>query len=195
MLIYILDYSVGNLKSIEKAFKKFGVKCIISRDPRYVKECDAIILPGVGSFDSAIENIPEEILDEMKSLYIFGICLGMQLLFEESEEGHRKGLSLLKGCVKKIRNVNILPHIGWNSIKILKDSELLRDIRDGSHFYFVHSYYCVPEEDITLATCKYGIEFPAVVEKKNIFATQFHPEKSGKNGLKIIENFINIVKK
>ena len=190
-----MDYSVGNLKSIEKALKKFGAECIISCERKYLKECDAIILPGVGSFDSAMKSIPKEFLDEISDKYILGICLGMQILFERSEEGKENGLGLIKGEVKRLRNVDIIPHMGWNKINIIRDSDIVNGIRNGEYFYFVHSYYCIPREDVTVATCFYGIEFPAIIEKGNIFGTQFHPEKSGKNGLKIIENFLRIVRK
>ena len=194
MKVFILDYSVGNLRSIEKAFKKFGVECIVSNKYKEFKDSDAIILPGVGSFDSAIKSIPKEIVDEILDKYILGICLGMQILFERSEEGKMKGLGLIKGEVKRLKNVDIIPHMGWNRIYIRKNSEIVRGINDGDFFYFVHSYYCSPKEDVTIATCIYGVEFPAIIEKNNIFGTQFHPEKSSKKGLKLIENFIKIVK-
>ena len=199
MKIAVIDYGLGNLMSVKKAFEHFKVEVTITRDERSIKDSDAIVLPGVGAFSDAVKNIMplrEVVLKVSEEKPILGICLGLQLLFTLSEEdGLHKGLNIIKGFVKRLPEGIKVPHMGWNSITIEKQNEIVEDIKSGDYFYFVHSYYAEPKEDVTIASCEYGVRFPAIVAKKNIYATQFHPEKSGKKGLKIIENFIKIVKK
>ncbi len=196
-MIVIIDYNAGNLRSIYKAVELFG-KAKISQSVEDILSADKIILPGVGNFGSAVKHLlplKDAIIESIikDKVPFLGICLGMQLLFEESEEKPGvKGLSVIKGNVVKFRNVKKLPHMGWNTVKIIKDIELFDGIKDGSYFYFVHSYYVNPKEECIAGETDYYINFPSVIHKENIYATQFHPEKSGKIGLKIIENFVNL---
>lgn len=199
-MITIVDYGAGNLKSVEKAFNFIGVKTNITSSPKELLEAKAIVLPGVGAFGEAIKKINEsglgDVLQEMvfKNVPLLGICLGLQMLFDFSEEGNAKGLGILKGEVKKFpKEIGLkIPHMGWNQVGIKKDSKLLAGIDDNTNFYFVHSYYLSCKENVVVGKTGYGIEFDSVVEKENIFATQFHPEKSGKDGLKIMANFAKI---
>ena len=196
-MIAILDYGVGNLRSISKALEFVGAKIKITKDYEDIEKSDAIVLPGVGAFTNAMNEL-KPLVKVIKSYTrpILGICLGMQLFFTKSEEGGiSEGLNLIEGRVVKFPSSVKIPHMGWNSIRIISNkSKLLNGIKSGEYFYFVHSYYCIPkEEDVKIATTLYGVEFSSVIEKENIFATQFHPEKSGEAGLKIIRNFVNIV--
>ncbi|WP_010240646.1 MULTISPECIES: imidazole glycerol phosphate synthase subunit HisH [Clostridium] len=192
----IVDYGMGNLRSVQKAFESFGGKCNITSNVDEILDSDGIILPGVGAFPDAMENINK--LNMNKALKnaadsgvpILGICLGMQLLFDESDEVRpTEGLGLIKGKVKKF-DINLkIPHMGWNSLNILKNSPLLEGVKDGSYAYFVHSYYAELEEDNLDADSFYAINVPAAVSKKNVFGFQFHPEKSGDPGIKMLKNF------
>ena len=168
--------------------------------PKELGKADAVVLPGVGNFKVASENIQPfkltivELLEEGAPL--FGICLGMQLLFEESEESAGKGLSLLRGKVVRLPREVKTPHIGWNTLKILRQNELLNGIDEDSYFYFVHSYYPAPaDQQVAVATTDYGLDFTSVLASGNVYATQFHPEKSGKEGAQILQNFAEIVKR
>ncbi|WP_064496519.1 imidazole glycerol phosphate synthase subunit HisH [Methanocaldococcus jannaschii] len=196
-MIGIIDYNAGNLRSIQKAVELYD-KVIITNNSEELLACDKIILPGVGNFGSAMENLAPlketiyKIVDDR--VPFLGICLGMQILFEESEEKRGiKGLGIIKGNVIKFKDVEKLPHMGWNSVKIVKDCPLFEGIKNNSYFYFVHSYHVNPDEDCIVGKTEYGREFPSVINKDNVFATQFHPEKSGKIGLKIIENFVELL--
>ncbi|XRP97497.1 imidazole glycerol phosphate synthase subunit HisH [Methanocaldococcus sp. 16A] len=196
-MIGIIDYNAGNLRSIQKAVELYD-KAIITNNSEELLACDKVILPGVGNFGSAMENLSKlketiyKIIDD--KVPFLGICLGMQVLFEESEEKKGiKGLGIIKGNVIKFRNVEKLPHMGWNNVKIVKDCPLFEGIKDNSYFYFVHSYHVNPSEDCIVGITEYEIWFPSVINKDNIYATQFHPEKSGKIGLKIIENFVELL--
>lgn len=195
-MIGIIDYGAGNIRSVFNAFTKIGRKAKTIKSKDQIKKLDAIVLPGVGSFAyiDKIEEINKEILDKIDSgTPYLGICLGMQWLFENSEENQgKKGLEIIKGTIKKFPKGNPVPQIGWNKIKITKENELLNGL-DEEYFYFVHSYYC-PIGENTTATTDYGIEFTSAIAKGNIYGTQFHPEKSGKTGLKVIENFLGVVK-
>ncbi len=197
--IAIWDYGVGNLRSAKRGLEHSGAKALVTSKEADLERCDALVLPGVGAFCDAMINLQkaeEAVRKAIEEKPVLGICLGLQLLFSESEEdGLHKGLDLVKGRVIKLPGGVKAPQMGWNSIRVLKDSELLAGIDDGDHFYFVHSYYAVPKEDVTTATTSYGVELPAVVEKGNLYATQFHPEKSGEKGLRLLENFVNIVRK
>ena len=198
MPIAIIDYGSGNLRSVQKALEKLGFAAEISSDSDFISRSCAVILPGVGAFDPAIQELKskdliETIKNEIKTGKPFlGLCLGMQLLFDDSEEGKEKGLGILKGRVKRFESVERLkvPHMGWNNIKIKKSSPILKGIPDNSQVYFVHSYYCVPKNGADFLTVTdYGIEFASSIERDNIFALQFHPEKSGDVGLQILKNF------
>jgi len=203
MYIAIIDYNMGNIRSVENAFKKIGADIRVTSSSKDIANAGALVLPGVGAYRDAYKNLEEfniikAIKKNVEKKLFLGICLGMQLLFEFSlEDGKNKGLSLLKGYVDKIPPVVKVPHIGWNQLKILKtNSKLLSGVREGKSFYFVHSYYAVPEDkNIISCTTDYGIQLTAGVEYDNIYGLQFHPEKSSSNGLKILENFWNMVKK
>ena len=196
--IAIIDYGVGNLRSVSRGLEHGGAKPIITDDKKAVESSDGIVLPGVGAFGDAmkrLESFRDVLIESVGEKPILGICLGMQLYFTESEEdGVHEGLDLMKGKVVRLPQTVKIPQMGWNSIEIKKESPFLEGIKSGDYFYFVHSFYALPSEDVTAATSYYGLEFPAIVQKGPLFATQFHPEKSGKAGLKILENFVNLSK-
>ena len=196
-MIVIIDYGMGNLRSVEKALEKVGAEVIVSRDPDDVKRAGRIVLPGVGAFGDAMANLGKRgLVDVIKAEVaagkpFLGICLGLDLLFEESEEhGLHQGLGLLPGRVELLPTGLKIPHIGWNQISSRKQSRLLAGVPDNSSFYFVHSYAVVPrkESDILCVT-EYGCTFVSAVERGNIAAFQFHPEKSSLLGLTILKNF------
>ncbi len=201
-MIAIVDYGMGNLRSVQKGFEKIGAEAIISRDPAQIKDSEKVVLPGVGAFPECMKNLAnfgliDPIIDFIKSDRPFlGICLGLQLLFDESEEfGLHGGLKVIPGKVKAFdRNMGLkIPHMGWNQVNFKKDVPIFMNIPDGAWFYFVHSYYVDPsdKEDIA-ATTNYGIEFTCAVSRGNLYALQFHPEKSQDNGLKILSNFAGL---
>jgi len=197
--IAIIDFGAGNLMSITKALEHLGADATITKDAKNIQNADAAVLPGVGAFYDAMQEIEHltDIISGLGDRPLLGVCLGLQLLFTQSEEGgNNPGLNVLDGNVVRFKSKNIkVPHMGWNSVKIEKKSRLFDGVDDESYFYFVHSYYAVPvDTDIVVGTTDYGGSFPSVIEKENIFATQFHPEKSGSNGLKLLENFIEIIK-
>lgn len=199
-MIAIVDYGIGNLMSVQKALEKLGAKTTLTNNPETISKSKKLILPGVGAFGDAVKglkahNLENPIRDFIKSNKPFlGICLGLQILFEESEESPDvQGLGIFKGKVVKFRTNLKVPHMGWNSIKIMKDSPILKNIDDESYVYFVHSYYVEPRDKKTILTLtNYDIDFTSMIWKENIFACQFHPEKSQKVGLKILENFISL---
>jgi glutamine amidotransferase len=199
-LAAIIDYGAGNLFSISKALEEAGFKVKITVEPDLLMESDTLILPGVGNFGPATQRLrplKDTIIDEVKSGKLFlGSCLGMQLLFETSEESPGEGLGLINGKVKRFKENVKVPHMGWNTIKRLRDSTLLDGIPDDSYFYFVHSYYPKPEylKDV-LAVTEYSQEFTSIVERNSIYGTQFHPEKSGDMGARLLENFASLVRK
>ncbi|MEK6536214.1 MAG: imidazole glycerol phosphate synthase subunit HisH [Actinomycetota bacterium] len=196
-MITIVDYGMGNLRSVEKALEKVGARVRVSRDPDEVRRADRIVLPGVGAFGDAMYNLEKRGLVEVIKAEVaagkpfLGICLGLDLLFEEGDEhGVHAGLGLLPGRVELLPTELKIPQIGWNQVAIRKESKLLAGIPDGSSFYFVHSYAVVPElESDILCTTEYGCTFVSAVERGNIAAFQFHPEKSSSLGLTILENF------
>ena len=207
-MIIVIDYNAGNLRSIVKAIELFSKKekIKITNNPEDIKTGDRIILPGVGNFKSAILNLSKEIngtsigdaiYQSIKNKIPFlGICLGMHLLMEYSEEGENsKGLGIIKGGVIKFkRSVEKIPHIGWNNVKQLVDTPLFEGIKNNEYFYFVHSYHVNPiDRGIVAGISEYGYKFPCVLWDKNVYSVQFHPEKSGKSGLKMIENFIELI--
>lgn len=198
----IIDYDAGNIKSVEKALLKLGEEAIITRDRETILHADRVILPGVGAFGDAMNKLRsyglEEVIHEVvdKGIPFLGICLGLQLMFERSDESDGvKGLGLLPGEVLRIPDDEGIkvPHIGWNSLKFPNKGRLFQGIPEGAYVYFVHSYYLkAKEEDIVTASTEYGTLIHASVEKDNIFACQFHPEKSSEVGLSILKNFIGI---
>jgi len=202
-MIAIVDYGMGNLRSVEKGFLKVGVDARIVSNPKAVDDARAVVLPGVGAFRDCMRNLKEKSLIEsvlrsiQKGKPYLGICLGLQILFTESEEfGIYKGLDILKGKVMRFRLTLKVPHMGWNKVRILRRPPLFEDIQDQAFFYFVHSFYVVPDDnDIVATTTEYGITFASMVWKENIFATQFHPEKSQETGLKVLRNFGDFVRK
>jgi glutamine amidotransferase len=204
-MITIIDYEMGNLRSVEKAFEKLGFAARVSADPQDIKSAAKVVLPGVGAFRDCIHNLRQggfvaPLLEHVAAgKPLLGICVGMQMLFDESEEfGRHRGLGLIPGKVLRfppgmVENGERLkvPHMGWNTIRLKQSSPILADIAEGSYVYFVHSYYCAAENPADVAaSCTYGeIEFCASVWHDNILATQFHPEKSQKIGLQIFKNF------
>ena len=197
-MIGVIDYGAGNLKSIVNGLSKAGAQTRVVSSPEELASSDAIVLPGVGHFGDAMTRLAplsECILKETSSGKPFlGLCLGVQVLFESSEEAPSvAGLGILKGSCKRFSpSVGKVPHMGWNDVTIRKKVPLLEDLPER-FFYFVHSYYAEPADDVVAASCDYGISFPAVVAQKNTYACQFHPERSGKAGLRILENFVGIV--
>ncbi|WP_456419833.1 imidazole glycerol phosphate synthase subunit HisH [Methanocaldococcus infernus] len=193
-MIGIIDYNAGNLRSILKAVELFD-KAKIIKSEEEILSSDKLILPGVGNFGSAIKNlspVKEAIVKAIdEGVPFLGICLGLQILFEWSEEANEEGLKIIKGEVLRFRKGKV-PHMGWNTVKILKDSPIFEGIKDEEYFYFVHSYYVVPREDCVVGETNYYIDFPSVIQRDNLLATQFHPEKSGKIGLRLLENFIEL---
>ncbi|WP_446899401.1 imidazole glycerol phosphate synthase subunit HisH [Clostridium sp. LBM24168] len=201
-MISIIDYGMGNLRSVQKALEFIGAEAEITGDRDRILKSLGIILPGVGAFPDAMENIKKLGIDGVlkraveAGIPLMGICLGMQLLFEESEEVRpTKGLGFLKGKIKKFE-VNLkIPHMGWNNLVIDKPCKILRNVKGGSYVYFVHSYYAaIEEEGILNAHSVYGIDTPAVVSKGNVYGLQFHPEKSGEPGMQMLKNFWELIK-
>lgn len=199
--IAVIDSGSGNLRSVEKALQKVGGRPVVTSDPDVVVRARRIVVPGQGAFADCRRNLAERGLDEAIREVIgdgrpfFGICLGLQVLYESSEEhGPAVGLGLLKGQVVRFRPQDRtlkVPHMGWNQVHLVHSERLLDGIPSGTDFYFVHSYYVVPRDDSTIALrCRYGVEFAAAVRKDNLFACQFHPEKSQKAGLRLLQNFV-----
>ena len=201
-MIAIIDYDAGNIKSVEKALVSLGQEVCVTRDRNTILQADKVILPGVGSFGDAMEKIRSYKLERVilevvrKKTPFLGICLGLQLLFERSDESPEvKGLSILEGEIVRIpdgENLKI-PHIGWNSLKFPNEGRLFKGMEEDSYVYFVHSYYLnAKDKSIVTATTEYGTLIEASVEKDNVFACQFHPEKSSDIGLKILKNFVEL---
>ncbi|UCC94855.1 MAG: imidazole glycerol phosphate synthase subunit HisH [Candidatus Omnitrophota bacterium] len=204
-MIVIVDYGMGNLRSVQKAVEYLGVSVRLSDSPGMIQKATKLIFPGVGHFGKAAQELKKrkifKLLQERiyEGIPFFGICLGMQLLLEESEEAEGiKGLGIIKGRVRRFRGRLIVPHMGWNSVKFQNPkskikNNLFRGVRPNSYFYFAHSYYCVPRQrDVVLATTHYSREFVSAFHKKNIWAIQFHPEKSQNLGLRLLNNFLTL---
>jgi glutamine amidotransferase len=202
-LIAIVDYGMGNLRSVVRGFEKAGWDVTIVKDAQALSAAAGVVLPGVGAFARAVENLKrarlvEPILQAISAGKPFlGICLGMQLLFETSEEwGLTAGLGVLPGRVRRLPDSLKVPHMGWNQVFFRKKCPLMRGVEEGSHFYFVHSYYVeTQQEDLISGVTEYGINFTSVAEKENVFGIQFHPEKSSALGLRILQNFGGLVAK
>lgn len=202
-MILIVDYGMGNLCSIQKALDKLNLDYVVSDKEEYFENCSHIILPGVGFFREGMKNLEQKNIISflkkqvlIKKKPLLGICLGMQLLFESSTEGEfSKGLGFISGNIEKFQISNLkIPHVGWNNIIFDNEISILENIPNNSDFYFVHSYHVMlddikKQKDLKFAITNYGYDFVSVVQKENIFGTQFHPEKSQKYGLKILENF------
>jgi imidazole glycerol-phosphate synthase subunit HisH len=196
--VLIVDYGVGNLLSLKFALDKAGLKTKIAAPTQKFKDADAIALPGVGNFTAAakaLNSVKKDLVDAVEAgTPILGICLGLQLYFEASEEGPGKGLAFFKGKDVRLSGPVKIPHMGWNTIQKVKDNELFSGVADGSYVYFVHSLYPVPDDkDIICAQTEYSQTFTSAVANKNIYGTQFHPEKSGDVGQQILKNFAQIV--
>lgn len=196
MMIAIIDYGMGNLRSVQKAFEYVGFETKITDNYKDILKADKVILPGVGAFSDAIKTIREKEFDKAleecinNGKKILGICLGMQLLFDISyENGEYEGLKILKGEIIKFKSGLKVPHVGWNSLDIIKNEPLFEGLEKNPFVYFVHSYYLKTDEPIVSATTNYGENIQIAVQKNNVYALQFHPEKSGNTGLKILKNF------
>ncbi|HID23879.1 MAG TPA: imidazole glycerol phosphate synthase subunit HisH [Planctomycetaceae bacterium] len=201
-MITVVDYGMGNLRSVQKAFEKLGVRAEISSDPDRVARAGMLVLPGVGAFCDAMEELRRRdliapIRDHIQADRPFlGICLGLQLLFDVSfEAGQWEGLGIIPGQVVRFQDAPGLkvPHMGWNRVRFVGESPLRDGIPDGSYFYFVHSYYVVPQDPtVVTAQTDYGVWFTSMIRRGNLFATQFHPEKSQRLGLRMLENFAKL---
>jgi glutamine amidotransferase len=209
MMIAIVDYGMGNLRSVQKGFEKVGHPARVVQDPESIRAASALVLPGVGAFRDCMGHLEERLLRDPIRAHIesgkpyLGICLGLQILFTESEEfGRCEGLNIIPGKVRKFRfeqekggtaSPYKIPHMGWNAIRKVSAPPVLADVPDGAYLYFVHSYFVDPEDATVVATkTDYGLEFTSMIWKDNIFATQFHPEKSQALGLSILKNFAKL---
>jgi glutamine amidotransferase len=203
-MITVIDYGMGNLRSVEKAIELYTPDVQISNDPASIRDSKALVMPGDGAFGAAMKNLHagkwiNPLLEFIESGgYFLGICLGYQLLFSSSEEfGTHEGLGVIPGRVVRF-NIGSLkvPHMGWNNVEFTRDSIFLKGITPGTHFYFIHTFYPIPDShDVVLGEAEYGTRFACIVEKGNLVATQFHPEKSHTAGLRIIENFVRETQK
>ena len=199
MKIGVIDYGMGNLGSISNVLSYIGVDYIISSDTKELEKADKLILPGVGAFKDAITLIREKKIDTFiensvkRKIPLLGICLGMQLLFDSSSEyGYHKGLSILQGDIVKFNTDKKIPHMGWNKLNIMKKEPLFKGLNSDIYVYFVHSYHLTTSQDIVSATTNYGGNIQVAAQKDNVFALQFHPEKSGDVGITILRNFVSL---
>lgn len=201
MRVAIFDYGAGNIFSLQVALEKLGAQVEVIRSFDGTNDYDGLLLPGVGNFDPAVKSIRNYSQTKFEdyvgdSTPVLGICLGMEMFFEKSEEGKERGLAVMDGEVVILPNKFKIPHMGWNSLKILRQNPLLEGVPDLSWVYFVHSYRVKPADSgVIVADADYGIEVPAVINKKNLYGTQFHPEKSGKVGSLMLKNFLRVCKR
>ena len=199
--VSVVNYGVGNLRSVKRGLEKSGAKVLITHNSKDLSKSDAIVLPGVGAFAAAVKNLAllsgvvKQSAEDGKPL--FGICLGLQLLFTRSNEGgSTDGLDLISGEIVKLPDSVKTPQMGWNTVDIVQPHPLLEGVQNHSYAYFVHTYVPKPsKQKVIVATTEYGVKFPSVIAKRNLFATQFHPEKSGEIGLIILKNFVKIVRR
>jgi glutamine amidotransferase len=199
-MIAIVDYGMGNLRSVTNAFSKVGANVTVTRDRTIIEDAGAIVVPGVGAFGRCVENLQRyELFDFLKEQIArgkpyLGICLGMQILLESSEEAPGvPGMGVIKGSVVRFQGSMKIPHMGWNKAEIKKRGPIFDTIPDGSYFYFVHSFYPAPtEESVAATSTEYGVRFVSSIQKENVFASQFHPEKSQAIGLRLLRNFVNL---
>ena len=197
--VSIVDYGVGNLHSIRRGIELAGADAMVTSERTEIEAADAIVLPGVGAFESAMDGLKDKFGVLMEAVRagkpLLGICLGMQLLLTRSEEGNSKGLNIIPGEVVRLPSGLKVPHMGWNSLELRRENPILAGINSGSYMYFVHSYYARPEDSSTiLTTTDYGVEFPSIIAQDSIIGVQFHPEKSSKIGLQLLQNFVEMVK-
>lgn len=199
-IITVIDYQAGNIRSVEKALEKSGASVKVSGKASDLEKSDAVVFPGQGSCDSSMVNLRNQGLDEVLVEWInsgkpfMGVCLGLQLLLEESDEGDERGLGVLEGRVEKLPEGQKIPHMGWNSVRFTTDHPVFKGVSQNSYFYFVHSYIAVPKASSIIAGhTEYGRDFCSAVAFDNVVAVQFHPEKSGENGLNIYKNFVSYV--
>lgn len=198
--VAIIDYGVGNLRSVEKAFDATGCEAIVSGDESVLRKAERLVLPGVGAFAACMNALTERGFDRLvrerveDGTPLLGVCVGMQLLFEESDEfGSTPGLGLLRGSVKRFSDEFVVPHVGWNRIFQIRKNPLFTDVANESFFYFVHSYYCEPEDKSVIGgETEYGVRYASVVAKGNLCGVQFHPEKSQDAGLRLLKNFARL---
>ena len=196
-MIAIVDYGIGNLGSVTKGFRHVGAETVLSGDPEILRRADALVLPGDGAFGATVAEVRgrglvpvlREAVDA--GTPVLGICIGMQLFFEESEEhGRHQGLGILPGRVRRFDEALTVPHMGWNTLRARRAHPLLEGVADGSHVYFVHSYYCDAAEDVVIAASDYGQDFAAIVGRGQVLGLQFHPEKSQAVGQRLVANFV-----
>lgn len=200
-MIVVIDYNIGNVKSVCNAFRHIGCEVELTRRPKAIEAAEGLVLPGVAAFGYAVRALGSlgELVKKLAltGKPLLGICVGYQMLFDQScEYGIHKGLGLVKGNVIPIPPGRVIPHMGWNKVELPKDMRLFEGLSDAKHFYFAHSFYAdVADRDAKIAYADYGFALPAAVQKKNIFGTQFHPEKSGNQGLAVLRNFAQIAEK
>ena len=193
----IIDYGVGNLRSVEKAFAASGCEATVTSDEKSLRTAERLVLPGVGAFGACMKALGERGFDQLvrervgEGTPLLGVCVGMQLLFETSDEfGATPGLGLLRGRVRRFSDELVVPHVGWNRVEQVRNHFLFAQVGDQSHFYFVHSYFCDPvESEIVAGSTEYGVRYASVVAHRNICGVQFHPEKSQTAGLQLLKNF------
>lgn len=196
--VYVLDYGAGNMYSIIRGLQRVGIEPSVVTEPSALWDADAVVIPGVGNFSKASQRLSnyESILYDLKKegRHILGICLGMQVMLDRSEEGNGSGLGLIPGAVKRLPSGVKVPHMGWNRIRFKKNNSLFDGLPDSPHLYFVHSYFAEPlEASAVIATTKYGLDFPSVITSDALYGVQFHPEKSGEMGLRILRNFSGLI--
>ena len=197
MRVAIIDYGVGNLRSVEKAFAATGCEAIVTDDENQLRDSERLVLPGVGAFGACMKALSERGFDRLvrelarKGTPVLGVCVGMQLLFEESDEfGATRGLGLMRGRVRRFQGDLVVPHVGWNRIHQKQSHALFEGVDDGSFFYFVHSFYCAPEDEgVVAGETEYGGRYASVVAQENVCGVQFHPEKSQEVGLRMLKSF------
>jgi glutamine amidotransferase len=199
-MIAVVDYGMGNLRSVTNAFRSLGSEISVTREPEAIRDAAAVVLPGVGAFGKCVENLKRfDLFDVLKEQIsagkpYLGICLGMQILLESSEEAPGvQGMGVIKGKVIRFRGAVKIPHMGWNNANVVLRGPIFDGIPTDPYFYFVHSYYPDPQEDVAATVTEYGVQFVSSIQKDNVFACQFHPEKSQAVGLKLLENFIRLI--